>query len=208
MNQNDKIFIADAVENLTKHKVSTTFSAFKRISYGEEKDAKVGGYFLDVPKELQVATGIAFTKWFPVFVHEYCHFLQYIEKEPAYYAIKQRHSQLYSDFFETKIKTKDTVDAIRLIRNMEENCERRVVEIIERYGLSINVKRYIQGANAYIYFYTLFAENGIWTSKKGPYSIKAILDIMPDKFLDNYETLPKKYKTLVERYCYDKTKDL
>jgi hypothetical protein len=41
----------------------------------------IGGYFDDETKTFSVRTGKDFDIWFPTFIHEYCHFLQWRENK-------------------------------------------------------------------------------------------------------------------------------
>lgn len=201
MNANNNLFLSYAISNLIKNKITVRFVNTKNLSIGNDKQ-KIGGYFSDADKELAVATGLPFKKWFPIFIHEYCHFLQYKTKVKIYKDLSAEILLTVERWVASGIKEPNTVSSIKKVQMMELDCEKRAAKLITEFNLSLDIETYIKSANAYIFFYTLLCEDNRWTSKKGPYSVKQIIDIMPDEFLKSYDTLPKGYKEYVRKFCY------
>jgi hypothetical protein len=88
---------------------------------------------------------------------------------------------------------------ISLIRDMELDNEKRTVEVIKKWKLDIDLKLYIQKANAYIYFYNWVKYSKRW-SKAGnsPYNNDRILAAMPNNFENDYSNIPYEIKAIFE----------
>jgi hypothetical protein len=81
---------------------------------------------------------------------------------------------------------------------MELDCEKRSVAKIKQFKLPINIKEYIQKANAYIFFYRALSKTRKWTTKdKSPYTVEAVWKKMPSKLL-NSQTDYKESNALVD----------
>jgi hypothetical protein len=110
----------------------------------------------------------------------------------------------FREWIDHKIELNDRElkEVITVTRNLELDCEKRVIKLVEKNGLNfINVKEYIQSANTYIGFYTILADTRKWYLK-APYEINEVISSMPNKFLSNYDILSIKYHDLVMKHCF------
>jgi len=166
---------------------------------------RTNGYFdhMSEPARLAVATGDS-AKWFWVFVHEYCHFNQWIEQCAGWLEYEKyvKHWDVYASGICPNVKGMDVIKEFQCARDLELDCEKRVVRMIKKYNLPIKVEDYIRNANAYVYFYSYVRDNARWY-KVAPYRVKEILKVMPTKFLTTkqYDKLPSGYVELIEKYC-------
>ena len=142
------------------------------------------GYFQETPKRvLAIATGSP--EWFPVLVHESCHMDQWLEKSPLW---ENNVSCDYVDAWLGGDRVRNIEGHINNVRDLELDCEKRVVEKIKQLGLNINIEEYIQKANCYVLFYNYIKTTRAWAKPgKSPYLIEELWRHAPNYFLDNYD---------------------
>jgi hypothetical protein len=115
--------------------------------------------------------------------HEYCHMRQYIEQSALWIGADQ--FMLFDRWLEGEEVGQEELDAVwKKIVLLEADCERRVVDIIVKENLPLNIQEYCRRANSYIFFYHWVKKHRKWYNK-APYEIKGILDIMPYSMLAN-----------------------
>lgn len=167
------------------------------------------GYFNEDGLKLICAVKKPLEKWFPVFIHEYCHYKQYEEECDVW-------TNIYVDLPNGKSKSAITIideliagkeiskslakKAIRIVQNLEKDCEQRTFNLIMDYGLHkiIDPTEYIKRANAYILFHNVIIKYNKWY-KKPPYDETEILSVMPGYFLNDYTKMPQKWYKLFEK---------
>jgi hypothetical protein len=167
-----------------------------------------GGSFGEIyegePPEFEVAMGSSPERWVGVFVHEYAHFLQHLDKEPLFMDSSKPLDRFWK-YLEKKRKTFKWED-VRAIQAMELDCERRAVEVIRKNKLPIDIKTYIREANTALLFYNEAARKQSWVIKKGrlPYEIPELKAMMPTTFkkLDWYSKSPKGFDKIINKYCF------
>ena len=77
-------FLGKTITELLEHGVEVNLSNKDHVII-RHCDAKVNGYFIDRPTlSFGVAAGLPVEEWLPVYVHEFNHFRQWVEKEPIY----------------------------------------------------------------------------------------------------------------------------
>jgi len=84
---------------------------------------------------------------------------------------------------------------------MERECEMITVEIIREYGLNVDIERYKQEANCYIYIHHLMEmhRKRLDHFKKDPITPYYIRK-MPSSFrAPSHKSLPKKVEAILER---------
>jgi len=136
-----------------------------------------------------------------VLLHEYCHFLQWIQKSKIYNTA-DRHCSIVVDWFGGKEYSVKTIKkAFYWVRKMERECEQFAVKLIHKYDLPIDKKKYIKQANCYIYTHFIMEETRkFWMFKKNPYKNKAVQKTMPSNFkAQSHSTLPKNIRTALLR---------
>jgi len=160
------------------------------------------------PGDLRVAVGKArdfpSDLWLAIYVHEYSHCLQWINKAPEY-TCSHGASGRFFEWVDRK-KDKRLMKDVYTIQKMESYCDRRAVRLIKRHKLDIDIDDYIRQSNAYIYFYMAISIRRSWVKKgkRFPYTIKEVLDMMPKRFLsmEKYRILPPGVSELFDKYCF------
>lgn len=199
MNDNDKTFIGWAVSECVKEGVKVVFSPKESI---ETDGDECAGYFNEGDKELVVATKKSFKNFFPIFLHEFCHFKQWQNDEPLFMKIS-KNTELDSDMWNwlqgKDIPIKRVRKSINAYRRMELNCEEKAVKYIEEFKLSINKEPYIQAANVYVLFYGILEKTRKWY-KYSPYDDR-LFDLVPSTFIKNFK-ISKAFRKRVMSVCY------
>jgi hypothetical protein len=138
--------------------------------------------------------------WFPDFVHEYCHFLQH--KEGKFVGKKWLETFKLFRQVERGKRLPRGISKSRIIREMQRmelDSEKRVVLEIERYNLPVDKKRYIQRANAYVFFFNFLLENSRKIYLSTSWDCQEVFNLMPCRFLSRYDRMPTKYKRLIKK---------
>jgi hypothetical protein len=201
MTKNDKIFLGFAVSEAAKHKVNLVFLAKKYIL---SDNVYCSGFFEEDKKRIVVAIRYPQKKWFPVFIHEFCHFQQWKDNTPTYLRLSQ-HEDINTavwDYVDGKKIAKSVIEkSVRAYQKMELDCEKRVVEFAREFKLSIDIDKYIQQANSYLLFYEIARRTGRWYDV-APFDIPEIVQVIPAEFLNDYSDVPKKIEGLMMKYCF------
>ena len=130
-------------------------------------------------KELRIATKRSLSTWLDVFVHETCHLDQQLQR-PKWHDVREDALGKLDDWLAGK--KVDYVDKyIRLVVELEWDCEMRSVRKISRNKLPVDLKRYAQMANAYILGYHWMFNNRKWCKKS--YETTRIWSLMPEKII-------------------------
>lgn len=163
-----------------------------------------GGSFGDDPLEFTVAMGGSFRGSMSVYVHEYGHYLQWLDDTSIWH--DEDHVTPFFNWLEGE---QDTITKKQVYgaQMLELDCEKKAVELIKDFDLPINLDWYIKCANAYLFSYNSIYKRRKWTAKKSCHRVKKIYDMMPTHFLPKheYKTLPPKFDELVDKYCFNKT---
>lgn len=149
--------------------------------------------FFDEAKGIEVAVDNPLNIWLQVLVHEYAHLTQYINQVPVYTSVRvdiDRWLKHHKKHDKTLIK----------IKEMELDCERRGLKLIDEWNLPIKKKDYCRRASSYIHYYNYMLLNPVWC-KVAPYEIPEIYDNMPTTLRGKYENLGK-YEQIYRKY-YD-----
>lgn len=153
---------------------------------------EVSGYFVENPRPtLAVATGKPFEDWIPILVHEGCHMDQWREGALAWTQNIMSDGQEAVDWLDAwcagkrELSSEDLALAIARAKQVELDCERRVVEKIKRFGLPLDIPTYIQRANAYVQFYEHVGKTRAWNPPgKAPYQVEEVWRQSPVFFVD------------------------
>ena len=136
---------------------------------------KCRGYYEDATKKMVVAIKNDLST--EVFVHEFCHFMQDVEKDPVYTNCEDDFWwALDSDSWEMK-NWRSILQYIAL----ERDCELRALNFSSKYNLFDN-KEYAQNANAYFYFYQYVFLTNNWSSTNNLMNSK-LVSKMPEEIL-------------------------
>ena len=172
---------------------------------------RCAGYFSDHDDELVVAAAVAQSELVPIMVHESCHRDQYTvnislwNKKIVLDGEKQEPLNLMHDWLANKIelKPRKLKEILVLCGHLEFDCEKRSAKKIDQFYLPINLKEYIQKANAYVYMYPILQHTRKWYGKgKAPFAIPAVWTKMPTDFDHDFSKVPTKIKNLILDNCY------
>jgi len=202
VNKNVKEFLSHALLDMITNKVSLSLPRKYKVLI--EDNIKVNGYF-DEPKTFVVAMSKPVNKWLPIFVHEYCHYRQSIEKEPCYVNFdKVDGIDEYDPWLAGKAElTKEQLLACtRACQELELDCEKRAVEIMKKFNLPIDIDYYIRRGNAYVLFYNYVMKHRTWTKNISPYDPPEVLLVTPDIWLKSYKTMTPAFEDAITTYCF------
>jgi len=206
MNTSALNFINYAKAECKKHEVKAEISNRKYLLISEENYIRVNGYFCSNNKVLRVASNRPFKKWFPIFVHEFCHFLQWKENckiwRNSYLGNIDASGEVFKWVDGKRMTCKKINRCITLARDVELDCERRVCKIIKEFNLPIDLNKYAQQANAYVYLYNWLRYSRKWyKTGNAPYENPKIWKSMPKTLKGSHNKIPKHILELYERYC-------
>lgn len=205
-NSNDKWIhlITDCIADLCSHNVKLILENSKTV-FIQDEGLKVSGYWNDIDDNHLVfacATGKPIQKWGPIFAHEYCHFLQWKDKDQIWHNYQTIGMDEICDIFHNKPISEERLEfCLNASRDIELDCEKRTVKLLKQYKIPIDISNYIRGANAYIHFYNHIKRYRHWyPPKKMPYARRGLLKVAPSRFLSNYDNIPKKMISEYEKY--------
>ncbi len=190
-------FVDKVRDHMAEHGCRIIFGRGKELNCGGYRAA---GYFSDNDLELRVARKN--TLWFEVLIHEYCHFLQWIEKSPVYRK-SDKSNAIIDNWFNGKQYSSRIIDkAFDCVREMERDCEMRSIKLIKKHDLPINVDRYTRMANCYIYVHYFMREyRKFWPFEQELMKSPAVLSQMPASFrAQSHKKIPRRvYDALANR---------
>lgn len=206
MSNNDKVFIADVIDRAIKNKVRVVLHNKKY--FREPGESPYGGYFCGDDREFLCSTGMPFQHWFSIFIHESCHMDQFTENAKIWTDCFKGEEDVSGKLFDwldndITMSKADIAEATRLSLELELDCEKRVVERIKEWDLSLDIETYVKRANAYVLFYNFVKKHRLWTAPgRPPYKCKAIVDRLPGTFTCNYKVLPKWFEEELINYTF------
>ncbi len=114
--------------------------------------------------------------------HEFGHANQYLECSELW--VNTNEFLIWDEYFsDSKYKISKVKKAWSNIVKLEADCEKRVINFIDKFNLDVNKEKYAQKANAYLYFYLFAFKNRKWY-KKAPYEIDSIVNAMPTTLME------------------------
>jgi hypothetical protein len=163
MKKND--FIAKAISELLEDGFSIRLPMVKSI------DGKYGGWFNDDKTQKEFVVAMKRDSAFEVFVHEYCHYLQW-KHHHRFFTKKARGCDVVFSWLDGKRYSKKVVaQSIRDAIELELHCEQLACKTIKQYKLDIDLDNYIRGANCYLFFYHTVEKLRAWcNNSRSPYS--------------------------------------
>jgi hypothetical protein len=204
MNEQETLFVSTVIETCLDTGIALLLSPDRRVRVPGET-SKCSGFFEPKEKLLAVATGRE--DWIQVLTHEFCHLHQWRE-HPEEFEGDDRILEVYWDWLERKgkLSQQGIESCTNICRYWELDCEKRVLEMLEKWsGLSsVDQSGYVKRANSYMFFYTLVAETGNWGNETRPYDVQELVSMMPDHFLklEQYWTVPAEAYKLMKRRCF------
>jgi hypothetical protein len=138
--------------------------------------------------------------WFPVLLHEFCHWEQDRENMTAWvhcgeYDDAGDACTIMNDYIKGYInKSQHVKGAINAVKAMELECERLTLKRLQKFDYIISQRKYAKEASAYIFYHDYIYKSGRWYNKeRGKRSLfdKDILRLMPDNLDGAYKRPPK-----------------
>ena len=174
MNHKISNFIAETLIELIDSKVSVELV---QSVYLPDRNS---GEFNDFPREFKVAMKRPLKYWFPIYIHEFCHFRQWKEKSVLW----DKYDDTFFEWVDDRenFQLSEVKKSLKSIISLELDCEKRAVQMIKDRELPLDTDDYIKGANAYLLSYFISYEQMGWYAS-APYEDKKVLDVVPDKFL-------------------------
>jgi hypothetical protein len=194
MSAADREFVKAVREEAREYGIKLVFS---RGSFVKTDGMMAFGYFDE--KKICVAKG--HSRWVEVLAHEYSHFLQWIGGSKIYKRCDNSGAIIDSWLHGKKHNIRTVHRAFENIRAMERECEMITVEVIKEYGLNVDIERYKQEANCYIYIHHLMElhRKRLDNFKKDPITPYYIRK-MPASFrAPSHTKIPKKVEAILER---------
>jgi hypothetical protein len=195
--KNDKAFIEFVKDECKRLGVKTHIKDVKYVKLSPT--IRCSGYFddADPDKGAILACSMGKDDGLEILVHEYCHLTQWQDEFPLW---KQAAKALpiIDEWLAGKYKRPETLKkAFEIAISLERDNEMRSVRMINEWGLSIDVDKYIKKANSYLMFYNWMKQTRRWSKPNNqPYHNKRIVEAMPTNFKLNYNKLPKKFEIL------------
>lgn len=203
-NINIRNFVQTEIAHCNKHKIRVELIKASADPMGVE----CSGQFADEPDAcLTVNITDDIDEWLPIFVHETCHKDQFIDKTAVWTAkIGDNNDALHIfDMWidrHVELKSHQLRPVLDHIVQVELDCERRAVAKIVKNDLPIDLKEYIQKANAYIWYYHAVAHARAYTQRMSPFVNAEIWTNMPIDFYQNYSIIKNKMLKLYMKHCY------
>ena len=197
MAQSDHQFVRFVKQHLAEYGMQLIIGRGKFVNSG---NSRCEGYFHEGEKVIRIAGANQY--FLQTLVHEYGHFLQYINQVEVYKK-SDKAGVIIENWFNGKDYDKKTLKrAFLLVRAMERDCEKRALKIIDEFDLKIDKKLYAKRANCYIYTHFLMEKTRKYgTYKKSPYFSKYVLKIMPSNMaVLSHRSIPPKIYSILESF--------
>lgn len=187
----DKDFLKFVKNHLKEHGFKLIIGRGKMCNAG---GFRVHAYFSEDTKQIRISSKC--NNMLQYLAHEYAHFLQYLDKEPLYTKVDDALTIMDSWLNGKDYSQKTLERAFFQVRAMERDCEKRTVQLIRKWNLSIDEKEYTRKANTYIYAHFLMLEKRKWwpfKSVHAPYQSKPLQEAIADSFkVKSHEYCPPK----------------
>lgn len=192
-------FVDHVRKHLKEYGMNLIFGRGSLVNLGT--GGRTVGYFDDLEKAIRVAKNN--NEWLDTLVHEYCHFMQWLDTPAQTWAADSRACWIVDDYLFENKKHPDLAWAFRRVRDYERDCEIRSVQMIRKWKLPIREKTYIRKANMYVYSYYIMEALGEWEPfTQSPYTMASVVLKMPSTFRARaHRVLPARIKNTLLAYC-------
>jgi len=194
-------FTVKVVKELLSHKFSVKLLNVDNID-------GYGGWFGTDEGEEEFVVAMKHHMGFEIFIHEYCHFLQWKHDRKLWDKSMITYDMLF-DWIENKSLdvTNEALDAsLHDILEIEHDCEKRVLKLVANNPIeNFDTDKYIRAVNAYLWSYHINKE--LRQRPKNPIYSPRVLEHMPNIFhkdlnyyLDKNNLTPSMKQTLLAEY--------
>lgn len=147
-----------------------------------------GGWFGTDEGEEEFVVAVDHHMGFEIFIHEYCHFLQW-KTDRKFWDDSCEHYDTLFDWIENKEldATEEQLQAsLYTILSIEHDCEKRVLKLVQLNPIeNFDKDKYIRAVNAYLWSYHINKE--LRQRPKNPIYSERVLEHMPNTFNTNLE---------------------
>jgi len=201
MTKNEKQFISFVKSQCNEYGIEFRLTNSSTVMIESSYDGGIqecSGYFDGQNKILCCAK--ASPLFIGILAHEYCHLTQWAENCPVWEKADKIEAYEKVDMGLSGKSVKNIKRYLGACRDLELDNERRTVEIIKEFGLSLDIKEYIQKANSYVHYYNYMYYNREWCSgENSPYRIKKVWKNLPSKFNMKYSNMSYKTKKIFDK---------
>lgn len=193
----DHQFVSHVRDHLAQYGMRLVIGRGKLLNCG---GYRCEGFFNDQERMIKIARHSA--NFLETLVHEYSHFLQYINNSKIYQK-SDKAILMVDDWFAGKDFPEDKLRrSFFIIRAMERDCEKRAVKLIKKFNLQIDEKLYTKRAHCYIYSHFLMEKTRkFYAYKKSPYRSSVVLKIMPSSMaVLSHKSIPPKVYSVLESF--------
>jgi hypothetical protein len=162
--------------HLEEHNFKLIFAKSFQVNTGT--GYRCTGYFDESRRVIRIAKRSS--NWFETLVHEYCHFLDWLESSSRQLQKEDKALALCEKYIKGDICHPQAVKyAFQTVARMEWKCDRRAVKLIQEWNLPIDISNYIREANLYVYLYHMYKKHKTFNNRRPS---PRILAEMPDTF--------------------------
>ena len=169
------------------------------------QSSKFDGEFLESDMIIKCFIDFSSTYWIGVLAHEYSHFLQCVNHNKLWLSFQDSVFDNIDDLENIFTKKTNKINKTlrkkisRSIINMELDCDKQAIKLINKYKLPVDKKEYIVKANVILYKYLYWGEYGIWpdfldkkTGKTASYKNTGATRLLPQDKYKNIKNIPLK----------------
>jgi hypothetical protein len=171
------------ITKVVKELLSNGFSVFL---HNKESLNGYGGWFGTDTGEEEFVVAMKHHMGFEIFIHEYCHFLQW-KYDRAFWDSSTEYYDVLFDWIENKdmIVTDEILDkSLHTILAIEHDCESRVLKLVELNPIeNFDKDKYIRAVNSYLWSYHINKE--LRRRPKNPIYSEKLLNSMSNTFNKN-----------------------
>jgi len=199
MKPNTRKFVAHVRRHLADYGFTLHLGKGRRVNSKEGWRAE--GFFDAGAKCIKVGKGG--NQWLETLVHEYAHFLQWLDSSDSLVKREDAAARIVQDYLHDGKHdlTPNVVRAFRQVMLFERDAEMRAVRCINNHNLDMNIENYIRRANMYIYTHYVNMLTRKWNYKKSPFLSRKLINEMPATFrAKSHKSCPNRILKLLRAY--------
>lgn len=164
-------FIIKAVRELLSHNFSV-------LLHNKTSIDGYGGWFGNDEGDEEFVVAMKHPMSFEIFIHEYCHFLQWKNDRNFWESSTEYYDVLFDWIKNPQLETstEDLNKSLNTILSLEHDCEKRALKLVHNNPIeNFDINRYKRAVNAYLWSYHLNLElrkrpvNPIYSDRVLPY---------------------------------------
>jgi hypothetical protein len=147
-----------------------------------------GGWFGAEEGEKELVVALDHDMGFEVFLHEYCHYLQWKNNRDLWNRSLLTYDTLFEwiDKPESNYTDDELNQSLHDILELEHDCENKALRLLQNNPIEdVSVDKYIRAVNAYLLHYHI--NRSLRKRPKNPIYSERVLNHMPNKFNTNLD---------------------